>query len=553
MLIELSVENIAVIEQAQIELGPGFTVLTGETGAGKSLLIDAIGLALGDRADQDLLRAGAQRGPVQLVANVRDNREALDYCHEAGLPLEDGLVYIQREITAEGRNVSRIGGKAQPVAVVKALGALLVDLHGQHDHQALLDSSRHLDYLDLWIGEPATVLLREVVQTVREWGRLQAALSALREGMRDREQRLDLLRYQDKEISDVNPVVGEVHSLESKLGRLRNSERLAEVVQATLGALSDEEGSAEERIGASIQMVNQSVRLDDALATHHLEEALLSLQESVHHFRAYAESLDVEPAALEEVASRLDSLRRLFRKYGETEADVIDFHQKVKEELAVLENGEASEEDLADKVAQAEARSNAICAELTKLRMEKAKEFEQLVQDEIRELAMDKALVKLEFNGKSPDERGADEVVFLFSANAGEPLRPLSKIASGGEMSRVMLALKVVLAGKAGVPTLIFDEIDTDVAGGAAAVVARKHQKVRKFYQVVSISHLPQLAGLADTHYRIEKVEKAGRVFTEVNRLDENERVVEVARLLAGEEIGDKAIANARELLANRH
>ncbi|MBL8061060.1 MAG: DNA repair protein RecN [Chthonomonas sp.] len=552
MILELSVENIAVIERAQIELGRGFTVLTGETGAGKSLLVDAIGLALGDRADQDLLRAGAQKGPVQLVADVRGNAEALAYCEEAGIPLEDGQVYIQREITAEGKNVSRIGGRAQPVAVVKALGALLVDLHGQHDHQALLDPSRHLDYLDLWIGEPAATLLAEINQLVSEWSRLRTALNAIRQGMRDREQRLDLLRYQDKEIGDVAPQLGESAELDAQINRLRHSERLAELVMGALAAVADDDGAAEERLGSAVQMVSQANRIDESLSTSGLETTLENLRESIHELRAYAEQVAMDPEALEAAASRQDALKRLFRKYGESEAEVLEFHQKVREELAALEDGEATEEGLEAQVDVAATKVVEACAKLTALRTQKAKEFGQLVQSEIRELAMEKANFSLSVIPKEPDTRGADDIQFLFSANVGESLKPLSKIASGGEMSRVMLALKVILAGKAGVPTLIFDEIDTGLSGRAAAVVARKLRDLGKFYQVVSISHLPQLAGMADTHFKIEKVEKAGRVFTEINRLDESERVEEVARMLAGEEIGDMALANARELLAGR-
>lgn len=554
MILELSVENIAVIERAQIELGPGFTVLTGETGAGKSLLVDAIGLALGDRADQDLLRAGAQKGPVQLVADIRSNPSALSFCAEAGIPVEDGQVFIQREITAEGRNVSRIGGKTQPVALVKQLGALLVDLHGQHDHQALLNPDRHLDYLDLWIGAEAMGLLEQVRSAVGELDRLRSDLNSLRHGIREREQRLDLLRFQDSEIEAVNPMVGEMAEIEAQLNRLQHGEKLATAAFGALGLLSDEEGSAVDRLGSALNLIDQAVKVDPSLESvvEPIRSALASLQEGALDLRHYAEGIEIDPQVLDELASRQDSLKRLCRKYGENESAVLEFHQKVKEELALLEDAEASEEELASKVEIASAYVAKVCADLTTLRKEKAAVFGQLVQSEVRELAMDKALFDVGFEERTPDARGADEVQFLFSANPGEPPRGLGKIASGGEMSRVMLALKVVLAGKAGVPTLIFDEIDTGLSGRAAAVVAKKLQDLGRFYQVLSISHLPQLAGRADVHFRIEKVERGGRTFTEVRRLDEKERVEEVARMLAGEEIGEMALANAKELLNGR-
>lgn len=552
MILELSVENIAVIERAQIELGPGFTVLTGETGAGKSLLVDAIGLALGDRADQDLLRAGAHKGPVHLVADIRENKDAMAYCEEAGIPFEDGQVYIQREITAEGRNVSRIGGRTQPVAVVKALGALLVDLHGQHDHQALLDPERHLDYLDLWIGDEAAHLRDGIHHLVRGWVEAREAYSALQKGLRDREQRLDLLRYQDKEIGDVNPLIGESIDLAANLNRLRHGEKLAEAVKNALATLADDEGSAEERLGLGIQWVGQARKVDETFDSDHLDASLVSLREAIQALRRYAEQIDVEPDTLEEMAQRQDALKRLFRKYGDDEGQVLTFHQKVKVELTLLEDAEASVTELESNVMEAESKVMEACATLTALRTERAEAFGRLVKDEVRELAMENAQFSLDVTRRAPDGRGADDVQFLFSANLGEPPRPLSKIASGGEMSRVMLALKVVLAGKAGVPTLIFDEIDAGLSGRAAAVVARKLKHLGKSYQVVCISHLPQLAGMADTHFKIEKVEEGGRVFTEVNRLDESHRVKEIARMLAGEEVGEMALANARELLAGR-
>ncbi len=554
MILELSVENIAVIERAQITLGPGFTVLTGETGAGKSLLVDAIALALGGRADQDLLRAGAQKGPVNLVADISDNPAAQALCQELGIPVEDGQVFVQREITSEGRNVSRIGGKAQPVSAVRQLGALLVDLHGQHDHQALLDPERHQEYLDLWIGEPAEQLKMQVRVAFADVDQRRQELATLRQGMRHREQRLDLLRFQDQEIEAVNPMVGESAELEQQLSRLQHAERLTESAFSGLTILSDEEGAAEERLGSAIASLEQVVKLDSSLEAtlEVLRTALATLQEGTTDLRRYAEGLESDPAALEETAARLDSIRRLVRKYGVSEESVLEFHQKVKEELALLEDAENSEEGLTAKLAESEARLRQVAGELTALRSERAIEFSALVQAQVRELAMDKALFAVDLAPKEPGEDGGDDIHFLFSANPGEPPRALARIASGGEMSRVMLAMKVVLAGKAGVPTLIFDEIDTGLSGRAAAVVAKKLQALGQFYQVVSISHLPQLAGRADAHFKIEKVEREGRTFTEIRCLGETERVEEVARMLAGEEIGEMAMANARELLAGR-
>lgn len=554
MILELSVENIAVIEKAQIELGPGFTVLTGETGAGKSLLVDAIALALGGRADQDLLRAGATKGPVHLVADISQNSVALAWCAEMGIGLEDGKVYVTREISAEGRNVSRIQGKSQPVSAVRELGALLVDLHGQHDHQALLDPERHVDYLDLWIGDSARRLLAQIEEAVEQWSEKKSALESLMKGMRDREQRLDLLRFQVNEIESLGVREGEIAELEASLSRLQNVERLAAGAFTALGAMSEEEGSALERLGMAASTLDHLRRLDPSLeeVAEPVQSALAALEEGARALRRYADQLESDPERLEETAARLDQLKRLLRKYGENEAAVIAHGQRAAEELALLEDAEASAEELEEAVRQRRANVILLCEQLTKVRKERAADFASQVQAEIRELAMEKAHFSVEILPKEPDARGGDSVQFLFSANPGEPQRGLGKIASGGEMSRVMLALKVVLAGKAGVPTLIFDEIDTGLSGRAAAIVARKLQEIAAFYQVVSISHLPQLAGRADVHFKIEKEEEAGRTFTRVRQLTEAERVEEVARMLAGEQIGEMALANARELLSGR-
>lgn len=554
MLLELSVENIAVIERAEIRLGPGFTVLTGETGAGKSLLVDAIALALGGRADGDLLRAGAQKGPVVLVADLRNNPQALALCEEFGLPLEGTVIHVQREISAEGRHVCRVGGRTQPVSVVKSLGATLVDLHGQHDHQALLDPERHVDYLDLWIGEPARALLSRVREEVEALEQLRARLNALRKGVRDREHRMDLLRFQVQEIESVSPAVGEVAELENQLSRLRNAEKLAATAYGALASLADEEGGALDRLHHAVGSLESASRMDDALVplVETLRGALGALDDSVRQLRQYADGIESDPVLLEEGATRLDALKRLLRKYGESETAVLEFLETARRELAQLEEGEASEEELLMSVEAQEARVREACQALTELRLERATVFGAQVQSEIQELAMPKAQFAVSIEPKTPDVDGADAVQFLFSANPGEPMRGLAKIASGGEMSRVMLALKVVLAGKAGVPTLIFDEIDTGLSGRAAAVVARKLREISKFYQVVAISHLPQLAGQADVHFRISKQEREGRTFTEIVRLEDHERIEELARMLAGEEIGEMALANARELLAAR-
>lgn len=552
MIQELTVENIAIIERAQVSLGAGFTALTGETGAGKSLLVDAIGLALGERADSDLVRAGSARGVVTLSADLSDSPELSDLCAQMGYGTEEGLVFIQREVSAEGRSTCRINGRPAAVSTLKQLGDLLVDLHGQHDHQSLLLPDRHADYLDAWIGEDAIRLKSEVGAAFLEAEEARRQLAALQSGLRDREQRIDLLRFQVQELELFAPLPNELEELEGQLSRLQNVERLAQAAYGALDSLSESEGSGIERLSASVKALEACAALDPTVepALDQLRSALYALEDGLRELRSYADGVEPDPDRLERVAGRIDGYRRLYRKYGDGEDALLLHLERAREELAVLEDAEANTEALERRSAEADARLADVAARLSELRRSRAANFSEQVVAQLRELAMPRALFGVRVDAKTVSADGCDRVEFDFSANAGEPMRPLSKIASGGEISRVMLGLKVVLAGRAGVPTLIFDEVDTGLGGREAAVVARKLEEIARHYQVVVITHLPQIAGRAAQHFRIEKLESQGRVATRVRLLEHEERVRELARMLAGEEVGESALANAKELLA---
>ncbi len=552
MLVELTVENLAIIERAQIAFGPGFTVLTGETGAGKSLLVDALELALGERADTDLVRSGATRATVAATIDLSANEALRARCEALGLALEDGLLFIQREVFAEGRSQCRVGGRMAPVSALKQIGELLVDLHGQHDHQSLLSAERHVEFLDAWIGELATLLLAKVAEAYANAEESKRRLAALQAGIRDREHRLDLLRYQVNEIESANPSPGEMAELDTQLSRLRNVERLSDSMTAALDALADREESASALLGSAVKALEGAAALDTSLvdALDRIKESFYEMDEGIRAVRANIESLEADPARLEEVAERIDLLKRLRRKYGEDEAEVLAFLDRAREELAVLEDADASLEGHQEAADKAMAALQALADQLSALRKDKATVFAEGVQGELRELAMERAIFEVRFEAKPVDSSGTDRIEFFFSANSGEPPRPLAKIASGGEMSRVMLAIKAAMAGKAGVPTLIFDEVDAGLGGRAAAVVARKLEQLAEHCQVLVISHLPQIAGRASSHFRIEKTPAGGRIQTGVRLLTAEERVEEVARMLAGEQISESALANAREMLA---
>lgn len=551
MVVELTVENIAIIERAQIALGPGLTVLTGETGAGKSLLVDAIELAFGARADSELVRTGTARASVSVAVDVSQSPVLRTLCEAMGVAIDDSMLYLHREVFAEGRSQCRIAGKLAPVGTLRQLGQSIVDLHGQHDHQALLHLETHLDLLDAWIGDPASRLRTQTAEAHEAADSARRRLHAARSGQREREQRLDLLRYQIEEIEAFAPRVGELEELETQLSRLQHAERLAQVGQEALHTLADDEFSAVERLRAQVKALEDAERMDPSLGpvVEPLRGAVVLLEDGLRDLRRYAEGIEANPHLLQETADRLDALKRLLRKYGDDEAALLAYLHEASIELQNLDGPDQDESVLQTLYEEACQHLRTTCDALTELRRERAAEFEVAVARQLDDLAMPGALFEVRLDPKEPEPDGADRVGFYFSANAGEPPKPLDKIASGGEISRVMLAIKTAMAGRAGVPTLIFDEVDAGLGGRAAAVVAQKLAELGRHYQVVAITHLPQIASAATTHYRIEKEEAEGRVLTRVHPLAPEERVEEVARMIAGEEIGESARNHAREML----
>lgn len=552
VLLELSVNNIAIIEKTQFELQPGFTVLSGETGAGKSLLIDSISLVLGERADSSLLRHGAESGSVQLVVEVADYPPILALCHSLGIEIESDHLFLQRDISSQSRSVCRINGKQVPLSTLKQIGDLLVDLHGQHDHQALLNRDNHLKYFDLWIGEPARKLLEEVACAHRKWSEASSALQSLRKNLREREQRIDMLQFQIKEIEGIGLVEDEEETLSSQINRLTHSERLSEATLHALEALQEGESSAQDHVGTALTSLESVTLLDPTLAEYvtSLRSVKIELQETARMLRQYVDAIESDPAALELANARQDAIRKILRKYGEDIATVLAYAEACKDEMNQLTDAEFSLESLENQATQSHEQLLAQCERLNKLRHEHSAAFCQEIESQFAELSLVGAKFELQFESVAPSDHGNSEVFFYFNANAGEQLKLLDQVASGGELSRVMLALKVVLAGKASVPTLIFDEVDSGLSGKTAAVVAKKLVQLSRYYQIIAISHLPQIAGMATHHYKINKLESQGRTQTRVEPLLGDARVEEVARMLAGEEIGHSALANARELIA---
>ena len=551
MIVELRVENLAIIKQVEVHFLGGFSVMTGETGAGKSLLIDALELALGERADTELVRTGSAKASVQLVADLSDSPAICEWCSAESIELEENRLIIHREVYAEGRSQAKVNGRTIPVATLRVLGKQLVDLHGQHQHQSLFDPETHIEFLDLWIGPEVVSLKLKVAAHFETFSELKRRADALKRNVRDREQKIDMLRFQVDEISNFAPVVGEEDELLSSLSRMRNLERISQAVAKALDVLSEGESNARDLLGIGLQAVEEAARFDATLSTSDLETASVALNEGINVLSHYVDTLEMDPQLLETMDDRLDALRKLKRKYGDSEQEILSFLDSASRELSDLENAEASQETIEAEVNEAHSRLIELCEMLSQLRHEKSELFTKEVQEHLKDLSMNRAVLSARMMTVQPTATGSDSLEFLFSANAGEVAKPLAKIASGGEISRVMLALKSVLAGRAGVPTLIFDEVDTGLGGQAATSVGRKIRELGKHYQVISISHLPQVAAQGTHQYRIEKSEEGGRVATQVVKLSGEERVDEIARMLAGDQISESARANARELLSN--
>ena len=549
MITELHVENLAIIQKASVSFRHGFTALTGETGAGKSLLIDALELCLGERADTELVRTGATKASVQLVVDLSQNPVILQAIEDLGIEPEHGVIYIQRDVFAEGRSQARINSKPVPVSVLREIGVQIVDLHGQHQHQALLDEETHVKYLDAWIGVGVSTLKADIATEFNKWLEAKRKFDALQKGIQEREQRVDMLTFQVNEISSFGVIEGEEKELTAGLARLTNAEKISGAAQRALACLSDDEINARDLLAIGLKEAEDIAKMDESIDISELTESLELLQEGIHNIQIYLDKIDNDPASLELTVERLDGLKKLKRKYGETESEIIQFHNNAQTELDNLTDIEASEETLLKSLNEANSKLVEVSAELSSLRTSKSKEFALDVQQHLADLSMGKTLFQVQIKPIGPTAEGADFVEFLFSANAGEELKPLAKIASGGEISRVMLAMKSALAGRAGVPTLIFDEVDTGLGGSAAAAVGKKIRALSEHYQVLAISHLPQVASQATEHFRIQKGESGGRVQTDIIHLSEEERINEIARMLAGDSVSEHAVANARDLL----
>ena len=553
MLKELSIENIAIVKKECIEFDNGFSVLTGETGAGKSIIIDSIGLIMGARFSKELIRSGEENARVSALFTELTEHEK-DFLENAGFPAEDdGTFFIQRKISVSGASSAIVNGKTVTVSVLRTIGEFLINIHGQHASQALLEEENHILYLDAMANDSS--LLSEYSKIYEEYSETKNKIEELKKKENEKERTIELLKYQLNDIDSVKPKKGEEEALEINKKKIADAEKISKYSTLVYRALyRNEKGlSASELISKASDAISV---LSDIIpdAASYIE----TLSDFAYRIEDIAETIHKEcdvgyknpSEILDRIESRLNSISKLKRKYGSTVEDIIAYREKIATELKFLEHSEETITDLSNDLKEIKDRLSEKAAKITEVRNIAAKELEERIVSELRFLEMEKVRFKISVTPlKEFSANGNDAVSFLVSANPGEPLLPLSKIASGGELSRTMLALKCALADNERTPTLIFDEIDTGISGKTSHKIGIKLSDCAKSCQVICVTHSPQIAAVAKSHFMVSKREIGGRTESDVKKLSYNERIHEIARRIGGATINAQTIAAAKDLV----
>ena len=551
MLSQLYIENIAVIRQATIDFQQGFHVFTGETGAGKTILISAINAVLGGRTFKEIIRSGETRATVSALF-TEISEELCKKIEALGYPLEDNQLLVQREIDLSGKGQCRLDGRPATAAMLREVCSLLIDIHGQHDNQELLSAEKHLGFLDSYGAYP-----QEMAAYTAAYERMcecAARLDKLQMDESYKLQRMDILQFQIKEIGDAKLTDGEEERLVEQQKRIRNAERITESLGAVYTLLN---GNGEEMRGVLEALEEVSTELDTAAKyltefggySEKLSDAYYMLEELGSRARDTLEDADFDPRQLNAIESRLDTIYKLKKKYGNSIAEILEYFERISEEYQSLELSDELTAHLQRELDEANLVLHTVAEALTACRLAAAAEFSERVEQELAYLDMAGVRFSITRREKPYGPTGADEMEFMICTNTGEEAKPLAKIASGGELARIMLAIKNVLAEKDGIGTIIFDEVDTGVSGRAAQKIGKKLAEVARHRQVICVTHLAPVAACAAHHYRIYKTVEDGRTFTRVEELTRPQRVQELARIMVGENITDSALKSAEEML----
>lgn len=552
MLAQLTISNFAIVRELEIDFQRGMTAITGETGAGKSIAIDALGLCLGGRAEADMVRQGATRADICARFSLKDTPSALRWLVENELD-EGQECLLRRVINSDGRSRGFINGTAVPLSQLRDLGQLLIQIHGQHAHQMLLKPEHQKVLLDAYAGE--NDLRQEMAQAYRQWHQSCRTLAQHQQLSQERESRRELLQYQLKELNEFGPVAGEYENIDEEYKRLANSGQLLSTSQQALMLLADgEDSTLLAQLHIAQQHVSELISMDDKLTGVYtlLEEASIQISEASDELRHYCERLDLDPNRLYELEQRLSRQIALARKHHISPEELPAFHQQMLEEQTLLDLQESDQDELVQKVAIHHRIALACAEKLHDRRSHFARELSGLISESMHTLSMPHGQLSIEvqFNADHLTVEGADRIDFRVTTNPGQPLQPLSKVASGGELSRIALAIQVITARKMDTPALIFDEVDVGISGPTAAVVGKMLRQLGESTQVMCVTHLPQVAGCGHQHFYVSKETDGAMTETHMRPLDKRARLQELARLLGGSEVTRNTLANAKELLA---
>ncbi|EPC2879437.1 DNA repair protein RecN [Listeria monocytogenes] len=553
MLQEMTIKNFAIIESLSLTFQEGMTVLTGETGAGKSIIIDALGLLVGGRGSADFIRHGEERLELQgLFALAEDNLACRNALIENGIDASDDMVVLERSLFRSGKNSCRINGKLVTTVLLRQIGSKLIDIHSQHEHQELMNEEFHLSLLDRFASDKIKPALTKYQTNFKEYQTIEKEWQNWTKNERELAQRLDMLRFQQQEIENANLQAGEEDRLLEQKNILANFEKLNENLQGAYAAIQGEPGGLE-FVGEAMRQMEAaaSIHTDYKAVSEAISSSYYMLEDSMSQIRQSLDQLEFQPEELNQIESRLNDLNQLKRKYGKTIEDIIQYEQEISSEMEKLTDSESHFGHLETKLATLKAELTKQANTLTEIRKKAAVTLEKQIKQELNHLYMEKAIfsVRFEANKMELTDSGQDSVVFYMSTNPGEPLKPLAKIASGGELSRMMLALKTIFSRHQGITSIIFDEVDTGVSGRVGQAIAEKIYAVSVGSQVLCISHLPQVAAMANHHYYITKKVQNKRTTTSVTVLKGEEKVEEISRMIAGIEVTELTKQHAKEMI----
>ena len=547
MLQNLHVKNLALIDETEVEFGPGLNILSGETGAGKSIIIGSINLALGEKVQKEMLRDNGEAALVELIFFVED-ADTIEAIRALDIEMEDDTVILSRKITG-GRAIGRINGEAVSASKMKAVASLLIDIHGQHEHQSLLSKKKHLEILDTFAKEALGDKKEKLAQCYQEYRKLKDELEHANLDGEERARELSFLEYEVKEIKEAQLTVGEDEELEAVFRKYSNGKKIMDAVGAANAATSEDDESASERIGRALRELSSVSGYDERVKE--MEEQLTEIDNLLsdfnHELASYLSDEEFDEETFYETEKRLDLINHLKSKYGNTIADIIKYGEEKEERINVLNDYDAYLAGLQKNVSEKEKQLEQLSKKVSDIRKKESKKLTESIKNALLDLNFLDVQFTMEFAETDYTANGIDDAQFLISTNPGEPVKPLGKVASGGEISRIMLAIKTVMASDK-IGTLIFDEIDSGISGRTAQMVSEKMNVLGRSHQIICITHLPQIAAMADSHFLIEKSVENQATVSKIHKLTDEQSVEELARMLGGVEITDTVLENAREM-----